>query len=670
MQQRASSDYVDQRVADILMAGNGEGRLPQLRYGVQVSRYLRDPDGILLMGGATGVGKTRGYAAPTALRIADARNRGEMERRAFISTSTCDLARKIKEEITCHVLPGVKAATGQSLSVGLLFGIRNYVSAERAREQIEMKAKAADESSMKYMRALLEMSGGAVMLDDIIAELGPIPAPWSRRDLWVTPRCDPDIRKQIEMDAAAASGCDIVIQTHARTSQDLTGKNSSIVADTFIVDEADESDNAITSTFTSRVNLTTLAKEMEAGVQWAPAGLDVIDIIRTLEKDVRAACGSNNECNGDQIAEAHDRLKKLMSGLGRSKMVDSTHREVACDASLELDKILRSLKNVDIGVVSGEVSATGDAIIASRSHRYASTITRPFRRGDVGRMILTSATLARRGAGVHPMQAAARRYGIKTDDKDEQASNKPAMSRRSESIEPSSFGKISFFLAGPHAPRPLLAGGEHSPEWVKFVKEISASVTGRGRTLVLVPSFRDCSILEEIDGALIHRQGTRLSTLIESFKDTPGSTLVTPSGWTGLDLPGLVDNLIIPRIRRAPPSAAGVEAHAMSLRQFTDDASADRVAHARAWAAGVEESIRAMAQGIGRGIRTPASICNVYILDSRFPVSGMDPDYRTPTTSPHIGLLASIPSRFLRSEGGDGSFDRATILFQKAAGAK
>ena len=112
------------------------------------------------------------------------------------------------------------------------------------------------------------------------------------------------------------------------------------------------------------------------------------------------------------------------------------------------------------------------------------------------------------------------------------------------------------------------------------------------------------------------RRGVRLGAYLDAFRAAPDGVLLTPAAWAGVSLPGMVDHVVIPRIPVRPPSVEDEARRSFLSRLGLAPANVegliagDRGAAAR----------RKLAQGIGRGIRGPAEICTLWLLDPRFPL--------------------------------------------------
>jgi ATP-dependent DNA helicase DinG len=189
-----------------------------------------------------------------------------------------------------------------------------------------------------------------------------------------------------------------------------------------------------------------------------------------------------------------------------------------------------------------------------------------------------------------------------------------------------------------------------------------------GRALVLCASYGDVEALAARvpAGSIIQKRGQPLAPLVDQFRSTPNAVLVTPAGWVGLDLPHLVDNVVIVRlpVGRPDPLREAVLIEALRRRGRSDvDASAVLASQARG------DAMRRIAQGIGRGIRAADDRCTVWIADPRFPLPvHFVQDFRRRLTQGLAqgwqDMALAIPVRF-RSGGARSAYGRSQIFVTK-----
>jgi Rad3-related DNA helicase len=225
--------------------------------------------------------------------------------------------------------------------------------------------------------------------------------------------------------------------------------------------------------------------------------------------------------------------------------------------------------------------------------------------------------------------------------------------RLSGEFSPERFGALQFVLAGDDAPPPV-ADSEVSPAWRDYVTRRLREVrSAGGRALVLVPSYADAEALGAslagIDHLLIHKRGELLQSLLPAFAADSQGMLITPAGWEGLDLPGLIDHLVIARIPFSPPDWARAE--------LNGPGAAIHYSIARAKAK--------LTQGIGRAIRRETDKATVCILDRRFPLpmSALIDAKRRVYGAGIPQLRSAIPERFSRGPGSP--YERARCLGEK-----
>ncbi len=230
------------------------------------------------------------------------------------------------------------------------------------------------------------------------------------------------------------------------------------------------------------------------------------------------------------------------------------------------------------------------------------------------------------------------------------------------------FGAMTFALADRDVPPPFMEDRTRDPAFDDCAAHVvRRAMTEGGRALVLVPSSADVEAMAmRIPDVIAHRRGEKLAAHLDTLKASRNGVLATPAAWAGTDLPGLLGHVVIVRIPFPPPNA-GCAALLRRLLQTKgyDDANADGILLAR----NRRDAIRRLAQGLGRGIRTPDDRVKVWIADPRFPL----PDTRTlnPRLLLSQGLAArnrdlsgAIPRRFTQS------YESAEIVPQPADGTR
>ena len=234
---------------------------------------------------------------------------------------------------------------------------------------------------------------------------------------------------------------------------------------------------------------------------------------------------------------------------------------------------------------------------------------------------------------------------------------------------PKQFGEMQFVLADRDAPPPFLKKEEDevaaNPDFLQYAAAgIQAAHRQGGRVLVLAPSFEFAENLgEKIPEALVHRRGQSAAVLLREYEKNSRAVLVTPSAWEGVNLPGLVDHLVIPRIPFAPPDESKLAA---LEEKFRADGKPSDLARRILAAENRSAAVRKLRQGIGRGVRQKTDRCKLWLLDPRFPLPDAfirNPRARIPHQGPaknHANLAGAVPARFRLHRGNP--FGRAEIL--------
>lgn len=246
---------------------------------------------------------------------------------------------------------------------------------------------------------------------------------------------------------------------------------------------------------------------------------------------------------------------------------------------------------------------------------------------------------------------------------------------------PRTFGSMSFVLPDPSIPSPSkkfrrgdVTVIETDPDWLAYSAGMLREAASEGeRVLALTLSWRDTEALSKAlyDIApslniITHQRGEPLRAMLSRFEAHADAILITPSGWEGVDAPGLVKNLMIHRIPFPPPNTDvdyRLRLH-LSDKGYGADV-VEKIVNQRA-----QEAVRQqLAQGLGRGIRAVDDTCKVWIADTRFPLpmawrSSFDPEIDA-RMDDILGrfynrrLLDAIPSRFHER------FDEAVLWLQE-----
>jgi Rad3-related DNA helicase len=226
-------------------------------------------------------------------------------------------------------------------------------------------------------------------------------------------------------------------------------------------------------------------------------------------------------------------------------------------------------------------------------------------------------------------------------------------------VDVARFGKMTIMLADRKTPVPFV-GGIPDPDFFDYAADMVRNTSGR--TLVLCASYDDVGrIAERVPGTIEHRRGDALTPLVERFR-SQGGRLVTPAAWEGLDLPGLIDDIVVIRLPFSPRSELreSILEEILVARGHDPDA-AKRILQRDARAA----ALRKLAQGIGRGIRKADDEVRLWIADPRFPLSAATVlDVKRMLAQGEAtrfkDFSAALPERFRK--GLASAYDHATIF--------
>jgi ATP-dependent DNA helicase DinG len=207
--------------------------------------------------------------------------------------------------------------------------------------------------------------------------------------------------------------------------------------------------------------------------------------------------------------------------------------------------------------------------------------------------------------------------------------------------EPTKFGQMGFVLADPSAPSPFIKTVkavrvdddslddkpyELNDLWVTYVSRmiLEAAKNPKKRTLVLTRSYADneaiaLMIADKLgDRLILQKQNAGTKPAMLAFREKEGAVWLSPTAWEGIDLPGLINTLVIPRLP-IPPDNALLRALLKGYSKY-DDKGIDGVMAARR----ILMLKRLLRQGLGRPIRKHDDKCVVWFGDSRFPVPKMN----------------------------------------------
>jgi ATP-dependent DNA helicase DinG len=712
---------------DGLLVRDGAGRFSfnadQLNYAISAAKgFCRDREdkaaAVNMLQAATGTGKTLGYLVPAMLYAAHSGGR------VIVSTYTRHLQHQIVTGDAPKAAAWVKELTGKKLLVCRRVGQRNYLSPIACQDylaRLESDDKAA-QSAIGFMEDLCEwlagLATGAPLIDDFLnadgRESNSLPDGIDGAQLCIS-SLSPKHELQAYKDAVAAThNADIVVSNHAitminasRWASVLDGDRKS---DLLICDEADRLTDAAEAVLSADLSLHRLLGLTEAVAsafkkpQIGALVKDLYDSVKAVKDDgqVLALLPANIAAKS---AKALEQLKTVAKSFaeqlttGQQLDVGSPNRLLMCD-------FIDSINDLDrICTAAAADNANSISLISwSPVKSYPSLrIGRPEPAGVLARMVsvrdwdsgdsddellpprsylraclFTSATMATPGKTLPAsFDAFAKKVGVIRHCAAGSAT--PIHNVTTDlfgRFEPKKFGKMSFVLADPQVEAPSFTydnGSDYtvitSPEWLSYCAMMIRTAAARpGRTLVLTLSFANTKglshLLGDLPGLIVHRQGESISGLAERYKADANATLITPSGWEGLDLPGMVPNLVITRIPFSAPDSFRSSLYEIDL--CNKGMSADKV-NQIIFGMMSESARRKLEQGLGRGIRSKDDEVCVFIADPRFPQpesfsESLDPVLMQPNLHrQRKSFIACIPKRF------KADFEKASILLKDGA---
>lgn len=640
--------------------------------------------GLAMIEAGTGIGKTLAYLVPGALHIA--RTGGRM----LVSTQTLALSAQIAERDGPMAIDVAAAQAGKRLRIAELRGRRNFPSASRAQAiatllkadgmpksawepYAEIAARA--EVASRAAQAVLDQAGsgnipaGAYMIvhnatiDALEHDLG---LAVERDDIRLLPSCPEDEAAIYDLGRRLAAGADVLVTTHATTAialarRMLPGAGHDASFEFLVLDEADLWALSAAAATMASISLDSLTRSVQRLMEvtrdvpsvreLAIPAVDLLGRIDELRSTAPDRPGQTVEfADAAQSIEFLHNLGRDMRHLAEkaSAAPDRTASATGALHSLcdEVDRATRALaSNIGSGFwrarwQTSRVTGAPSIVVAPRAPgRLLKRIWTPAEGSTplAETVLLTSASLSTPG-----FAAAARWTAIETATGIHIGGFDLVHADLCLKLHPQEFGSLELRFADPNAAVPRVsADGSISAEAASYARSVvMAAHQAGGRVLVLVPSYADVALYAalEVKPLILHRPDTALREALQAYRDDPRACLVTPAGWVGIDLPGMVDQLVIPRLPFPPRSDAEDDGgHFPSL---------------------LAAMLSKLTQGIGRAIRRHDDRATLWFADPRMPlpqelVDRMleDPAELAVIASAqesNAAYLAAIPERFHR----------------------
>jgi ATP-dependent DNA helicase DinG len=648
---------------------------PQIDYALRCARAITSPPGklglVTLLEAETGTGKSVGYLVPLCLACATG------GARAVISTYTLLLQHQILSDDFKIAAAAVRAMTGRILRAAPRKGLRNFVSASRVlalREAMEAEGRL-DKAAADALSSLAHATPGDGTIRTWVDRFGKLPEGVREADICLL-SSEGEEAEAFRTHLQVAAGADIVVVTHALLVQSMLGRNAVIgrMAEgstpfvNGVVDEADQLPKVAADVFSVRVSMPMLRavgarlpaaagerflRVVEATQAWfdhvRPArGQPTVNLATTANDSTRAAAAHRAGALAEALmaAEAAGSAAEDAAALRHLAAELSQFRDACDDMSDNQAPVLRW---------SPVRAYAGFSVVPLRPGRLCSQLWKPHENAPpfLDHIVMTSATL-------DAPDSQMRFYGFRNEIGLLGDNYAAEISGR---FAPRRFGRLRFVLADPevHVPSSEIDGDDYDPEqtsdpeWLGYAAEgVAAAASEGGRTLVLALSFRDtAAVCERLRGRcgqrlIEHCRGERLADALAVFRADPEGILISPAAWEGVNLPGLLAQLVILRLPFAPLDTADRQAllDALMSKGWEPGKAAGVL-----FRASLFNAQRRLRQGIGRSIRSPTDDVTLWILDPRFPLpvevarsEGLGADARRSMA----GFELCVPERFRR----------------------
>lgn len=663
-----------------------------------------------LLQAGTGTGKTIAYLVPLMLYSA---RTGE---RVAVSTYTRQLQHQVAEEDGLFVQEWVRIATGKTVSIGRRVGLANYVSVsgcERLLGILEKESNEVFDDAIALLDELIDWIEGkdnqAGVLDDFMEQkdLAVLPFGINKTMISLDRSVSPaDEMACYEIEVTRSKNADVLVVNHALLVMNAY-RFASVLDDwdvrpmsVLVCDEADRLVDAAESMLSADLPLHKLkhvVSDYAAVLNKSDIAVKVnefYDYVMDLKPPSLNLVALSNE---DMLFALADSARKSLMSVERDVMsmlnnVDTLNDSAKTAKLLEFVDVVNDLNEFCGATKSSEQSAfvswspirefpslrlcqPNPGRILGRMwalRAWDNVDSRPFtidkleKRSYLKAALFTSATMATPGRIFEKVfddfasSIGINRHKSLTDGK----AVHNVQTHLFNIYEPKKFGKMHFVLADPTAASPSqkdYIDGDISyttdPDWLDYCATVIRTAQAKGgRCLVLALSFRDCGELgkrlRQLDHLIVHKQGDQVGNVLRDYVNDDKAILISPSVWEGVNLPGMVNNLVVTRIPFAPSESTTIafdRAHLLS-KGFSEKKISDI-----GFAKMMNSVRRKLSQGLGRGIRRDSDDVTVWIADPRFPLPDHLKDCLDPVlmggshrTFPNMHTV--IPKRFIETQ--------------------
>lgn len=613
----------------------------------------------------TGTGKTIGYLVPLMLYAAHTGDR------VAVSTFTRQLQKQILDKDAQLVAKWVEQLTGISLSVMRRVGVRNYISptaCERLCESLSAENKRLYKPAITLLNKMIAWTndpGTSGLLDDFVedASISEFPKGITLTGIALTHSSPASEMEKYQLAVQMSKSADVLVANHALTM--INALRWSAVLDDeelrpvsiLVCDEADRLPSVAESVVGADLPLHRLTQAVKSYA----ALLDKPSYAKHFEALHEHVMSIKPTSDDMVVVQDDSQFSRLLKEARRSILPLEkaiTTRMIGSDLS-EDDKAVQTLEFLDAvsdlhefcaamksnensAVVSWSPVRAYPSLRVSRPNpgKLLSRMWNPYdwqihqddpdslrvKRSYLQAALLTSATLATPGRGaVERFDEYANSVGIVRHQNIHNT-----QTSLYGVFEPTQFGRMSFVLADPSAPVPSMKADDlmdekdfsTSPEWLDYCATmIRKAHQAGGRCLVLSLSFNDtielAARLSDLPDLIVHENSRSLPTLLAQYIENPKAILISPAAWEGVNLPGMVNQLVITRIPFSPLNS--LQYAQLSLHLKSKGYSVDKI-NSVINNERVSATRKKLKQGFGRAIRDRNDVATVWIADPRFPV--------------------------------------------------
>ncbi|WP_395009077.1 helicase C-terminal domain-containing protein [Undibacterium sp.] len=659
---------------------------------------------------STGTGKTIAYLVPLMLYAA---RTGE---RVAISTFTRQLQRQVAEEDGVFVQEWVRTVTGKNLSIARRVGLANYVSISGCKNLLQLledEKRAVFDDAIFFLESLIAwMEKGkntSVVLDDFLAQenISVLPFGIKQKMILLDRAMSPaEEIAQYAKDIEASKHADVIVVNHAllvmnayrfvSLLDDIEVRPTSIL----VCDEADRLSDAAESILSADLPLFKLKRVVSDFAKYLkkPEIVKKVDEFYNYVMELKPSTKNVITVNDseDFFALADNARKSLLSVerdvtslLNDESLFDDVDRTAHLlefvDTVNDLHEFCEAARSKDQSSViswspireypSLRICQSNPGRILGRLWNlkdWDKSDTKPYKnevikkRSYLKAALFTSATIATPGRILEKVfDDFASSVGIiRHNSTDDGLPIHNVQTHLFNLYEPKKFGQMSFVLADPQAPSPSAReenDGEVSyfsdPIWLDYCATVikAAHATGK-RCLVLALSFSDCYALAErlrnLEHLIVHKQGEPIGNTLRDYVSDEQAILISPATWEGVNLPGMVDNLVITRIPFSPADSISFEVERAHLES---KGFSDKKIKEISFAKIMNSARRKLSQGLGRGIRRDSDKVTVWFADPRFPMpdslkDSLDPVVMNGSHKVFANMNTVIPKRFIDVE--------------------